>query len=111
MLYKGNKDVRILVLKTDDFRREISSDKDIEEAIIENLSSMDFEKNKNWYDINLLEFKVTSDNNSSNAGEYDSDMYWRRIYTIIYTLIKESKKYNLKELKCLKLLSQTLVFG
>jgi len=85
MLYKGEKEVKILFFNIRDLEQlhEII----IEEKILRNLNSVDFDlvHNDKTHEINLLDIDVIN-NNGIRIHSSSSDMEWGKVVKILYKI-------------------------
>jgi hypothetical protein len=95
MLYKGESEVKILLLRINKDIENIWLEK-LEKDIIENLNSVDFDLvyNDKTHEINLLEFDIINDNNNQNYNNSNSTIKYNKILKLVYKVqpIQKFKK-------------------
>ena len=93
MLYKGESEVKILLVNVRDLQN-VWLDA-VEDKIKSELNSLDFDLvYKGTHEIDLLEFDVINDNNNQVFNNSNSDMKYGKILKLVYKVqsIKKIKK-------------------
>jgi len=93
MLYKGESEVKILLVNVRDLQN-VCLDA-VEDKIKSELNSVDYDLvYKGTHEIDLLEFDVINDNNNQVFNNSNSDMKYGKILKLVYKVqsIKKIKK-------------------
>ena len=93
MIYKNEKNVKLLVLDSKKMFNPISDENDLLKTIKSNLNSVDYDLLQGKkVEINVIEFNIINDNNLQTYSNSIGKMKYNKIYQIYYSLIEKKDK-------------------
>jgi len=94
MIYKNERNVKLLVLDSNKIFTRVNNEDDLLKIIKDNLNSVDYDLLQDKKaEINVIEFNIINDNNLKTYGSSSGDMKYNKIYQIYYSIItKENRK-------------------
>jgi hypothetical protein len=90
MIYKGQKDIKILIVESCQYT--IIDEISLEDTVKRNLNSVDYDiiiEEKG--EIEIIEFNIINDNNNKSYASSTGDMFYSKIYQIFYKINLNTK--------------------
>ena len=93
MIYKNERNVKLLVLDSDKMFNAIYDEDNLLETIKNNLNSVDYDLlQEKKVEINIIEFNIINDNNLQTYSNSVGKMKYNKIYQIYYSLIEKKDR-------------------